>query len=66
MVLLKVLQAVLPGCRPDVVANGLQVLEAVQGKDYDLIFMDGEESVLCAWGGAGWLVGSGFFHTLLY
>ncbi|KAI8464289.1 MAG: hypothetical protein J3K34DRAFT_492346 [Monoraphidium minutum] len=40
MVLLKVLQSVLPGCAPDVVANGLQVLEAVHGKDYDLIFMD--------------------------
>jgi hypothetical protein len=47
MVLCKVLKAVLPGCTPDVVANGLQVLDAVGAKAYDLIFMDGGR------GGAG-------------
>lgn len=42
LVLRKVLQAVLPGTTPDVVANGLQVLEAVAVKSYDLILMDSE------------------------
>jgi len=63
MVLLKVLQAVLPGCKPDVVANGLQVLEAVEKKSYQLIFMDGERGPGIAGAGAaavskGWMIES--------
>jgi PAS domain S-box-containing protein len=30
------------GCKPDIVENGLEVLEAVQSKKYDIIFMDME------------------------
>jgi CheY-like chemotaxis protein len=40
MVLKKVLAAVLPGCAPDIVTNGLQVLDAVAARPYDLVFMD--------------------------
>ncbi|GIL51154.1 hypothetical protein Vafri_7226 [Volvox africanus] len=40
-VVLKVLQRILVGCQPpDVVENGLQVLQALQKKTYDLILMD--------------------------
>lgn len=40
-VVLKVLQQILRGCQPpDVVENGLQVLQALQKKTYDLILMD--------------------------
>ncbi|GIL51156.1 hypothetical protein Vafri_7226 [Volvox africanus] len=39
-VVLKVLQRILVGCQPpDVVENGLQVLQALQKKTYDLILM---------------------------
>ena len=39
LVLKKVLQAVLPGVRPDVVGNGLQAVEAAAREAYDLILM---------------------------
>nr|AML77436.1 putative LOV domain-containing protein [Heterochlamydomonas inaequalis] len=39
-VVLKVLQQILRGCQPDVVENGLQVLQALEHKVYDLILMD--------------------------
>ncbi|GFR47530.1 hypothetical protein Agub_g9248 [Astrephomene gubernaculifera] len=40
-VVLKVLQRILPGSQPpDVVENGVQVLQALQKKTYDLILMD--------------------------